>query len=260
MRKAECTHRDLGELLKFYEKLCQAQFAFKAELEEYDNSGHLKEINPTYLAEGSPQLTFDELKMGATPFMPLFRNLVDLLNKYTVFPPSCAAGPRPDTILEYAREIFASRGSLAISGQPADLFRTAAGFTLGPYLQRACESIMPRIEASLWHRGFCPVCGGWPCFAALNVEFDSPRTLLCSRCNGEWSYRRVGCPFCGGNHPQIYYPSEDGKYRLYVCDNCSRYLKTVDLRETGPDICLPAECIVTVSMDLAVQEKRDKAY
>ncbi len=90
--------------------------------------------------------------------------------------------------------------------------------------------------------------------AALHTE-SGARILLCPRCNGEWRYKRVGCPFCEGGEPQIYYASEDERYRLYLCDSCRRYLKTVDLEKTGSDICLPVECLLTVSMDLAAQEK-----
>ena len=161
--------------------------------------------------------------------------------------------------MEHAREIFLSQGPLINPGPLGNLVRTASGFVLAPYLQVACERILPRIPPDLWHREYCPLCGGRPAFAALISESGS-RTLLCPRCFGEWRYGRIGCPFCNSRDSQTYYSSEDSRYRLYVCGVCNRYLKTLDARDGASDLCLPVECIVTVSMDLAAQAKGFKFY
>ena len=256
LREAKEAHADLGGLLGFYEELFQELFAFKIRLQGRHKGGNLarKEIDLRSLADGNPQLTFEGLEMDAALFMPPFRSILGLLSRQMDLPRPIAGEPQPEAILEIAREIFCSKGPVVLSDAPLDLTRTAAGFILVPYLQWASEVIMPRIGQGLWHCAYCPVCGGTPSFAALTGEFGS-RTLLCSRCNGEWSYRRVGCPFCEGGDSQTFYPSEDGKYRLYLCESCHRYLKTIDLREAGVDVCLPVECLVTVAMDLAAQEK-----
>lgn len=261
LRKVKTIHAHLGKVSNFYEQLFHAQFAFKAHLRRGDKDGYpgKKEINPTYLAEGIPQIIFDELNTDVAPFFDLYKNIVELLIRYADYPHAGKEVPQPDTIVRYAREIFDSRGPLVGSSQPSELARTASGLALAPYLQAACEGIMPRITQSVWHRGYCPVCGGVPSFATLHAEFGS-RTLLCSRCNGEWSFRRVGCPFCLESDQQTYYPSAEGEYRLYVCGVCNRYLKTLDVRERASDLCLPVECIVTVSMDIAAQEKGYKCY
>jgi formate dehydrogenase maturation protein FdhE len=52
-----------------------------------------------------------------------------------------------------------------------------------------------------------------------------------------------------------YYPSEDEKYRLYVCQNCQRYLKTIDMRKTLGQVLFPVERIITVGLDVAAQEE-----
>ena len=69
-----------------------------------------------------------------------------------------------------------------------------------------------------------------------------------------------GCPFCEETALQTYYPSDDRIYRLYVCDSCRCYLKTIDLREIDRDVCLPVENIVTVSLDSAAREKGYRHY
>jgi transcription elongation factor Elf1 len=261
MAQAKTEHPELLELLDFYEKLFQIQFAFKAQqlLGRWDESGEAGEIRFRNLADGLPQITFDELGLQLAPLIPLYQNIADLLAPYLAVPRSPEKDPEPDRILEIARGIFTSRDPLGIGERAEDFPRNVSGFVLAPFLQRACEIILPRIPQNAWHFGTCPICGGKPSFAALTEDFGS-RVLLCSRCNGEWSYSRLGCPFCERKDPQIYYASEDGSYRLYVCEACHRYLKTMDIRERGSDRCLPVENLVTVSMDLAAQQKGYQAF
>jgi FdhE protein len=165
----------------------------------------------------------------------------------------------PDAILGMARQFFESRNPVVVSDPAGSLQTIAAGFALMPYLQTACELLMPFIDQSVWQRSYCPVCGGKPVFASLARE-SGTRCLLCSRCTGIWQYGRVGCPFCEAAEDLIYYPSDDGRYRLYVCDTCKRYLKTIDLRESEQEVYLPVECIVTVAMDIAAQDKGYRHY
>jgi FdhE protein len=70
-----------------------------------------------------------------------------------------------------------------------------------------------------------------------------------------WGYSRVGCPFCKSKEKQTYYASEEQLYRLYVCPDCHRYLKTIDLREVHREVYPEVERLVTVGMDLAAQQE-----
>jgi len=259
--KARVSHRDLKELLDFYEGLSRTQFAFKSQLKASGKAGDWaeKEVNPTGLANGLPQITFEELNMPATPFLDLYRTVIRLLIPYAGYVDGVETEPSPEQIIEWAREVFLSGGPLVISGATGNGARTAAGFVLAPYLQLACDLILPRVPLNLWHREVCPICAGKPAFAALTSE-SGPRTLLCPRCYGEWIYGRIGCPFCKATDSQTYYSDEGGRYRLYVCEVCHRYLKTLDARERSMDLSLPVECLVTVSMDIAAQEKGFKPY
>lgn len=256
LHKARTAHPDLEALLRFYEELFEVQFAFKARLRNGHTIGYLEEkaIDLARLASGFPQVSLDELRMEAAPFIDLYRDIAPLLIRHMGYLPLDGGEPKQETMLAHMREIFNSRAPLVGAGQPADLLRTAGGLALAPYLQLACEYLMPRITQSAWHRGHCPVCGGAPSFAAVLAE-PGFRTLLCSRCNGEWLFRRMGCPFCLERDHQTYYPSEKGGYRLYVCEACHRYIKSLDLKESASERCLPVEALLTVSMDVAAQEK-----
>ena len=199
--KAGTAHPDLEALFHFYEHLFQVQFAFKARLKDdrQPGSGYLenKEIDLASLASGIPQISFDELRMEVAPFIDLYRDIAPLLIQYTGSLPPDSDEPQPETILAQAREIFNSRVPLVGAGQSTDVIRTVSGLVLFPFVQLACERIMPRITQDAWHRGHCPVCGGAPSFAVIHAE-PGFRTLLCSRCNAEWRFRRMGCPFLPG--------------------------------------------------------------
>lgn len=256
LSKARTAHPDLEALFHFYEQLFHVQFTFKARLKEDRHLEYLenREIDPACLASGIPQVSFDELRMEAAPFIDLYRDIAPLLIRYTGYLPPDGDEPKAETILAHAREIFNGRVPLVGAGQTEDMIRTASGLTLAPYVQLACEHIMPRITQDAWHRGYCPVCGGAPSFAVVHAE-PAFRTLLCSRCNAEWRFRRMGCPFCMERDHQTYYTGEEEGYRLYVCEACHRYLKSFDMREAASERCLPVENLATVSMDVAAREK-----
>lgn len=256
IRKAKSIFPDLGELLVFYEKVFQLQFAYKDRLAKGGKaeSWEKREIRLQALETGFPQVRFEELELEPGSLLSLARDLLGLLIPYTGSDPTIALESSSLETQEWAREIFVSQGPLVISGTLKDILKTATGLALAPHLFLACEGILPRLPPNLWYREFCPVCGGNPSFAAL-VSNTAPRTLLCPRCFGEWTYGRIGCPFCRDRESQSYYPGEDGRYRLYVCEVCRRYLKTVDARERGLDLCLPVANLVTVSLDLAAREK-----
>ena len=135
------------------------------------------------------------------------------------------------------------------------LAEIAADMALTPYLAWTAEQVLPHLDQEEWKHGHCPVCGGSPDLAFLDEETGA-RRLACSRCNSQWRYARIGCPFCGADDPtQIaYYPSDDEVYRLYVCQACRRYLKTKDLRRAGGSVLVEVERITTVAMDAAARQ------
>jgi formate dehydrogenase maturation protein FdhE len=53
----------------------------------------------------------------------------------------------------------------------------------------------------------------------------------------------------------VYYSSEDEVYRLYVCQVCQRYLKTLDQRKARREFSLPVERITSVDLDITAREQ-----
>lgn len=138
--------------------------------------------------------------------------------------------------------------------QPLDqeLLTFVLNQTLRPFLHPPIQNMQSKINS--WSRPICPTCGGPPDFAALDSGQGNNghgRQLLCARCDTEWGYQRGGCPFCGQTDQWAYFSDQYEIFRLYVCDACRRYLKTVDWRQTFAHRSLPVARVVTVNMDLA---------
>lgn len=256
-------HEELADLLDFYCALYEAQFRAKSKVSEPEVRDEL--AMRWRLEGGIPQLTFDQLGIEAEPFARLEAQVADVLLRHNPTWPNRQEEVDPEVLLARARKVFETWDTLTApkrdagqenegdlwSGQPLAL---AVGFALAPYLQRASEVILPRLDLGFWKKGYCPICGGRPNFALLE-ETSGTRQLMCSRCNSLWNYRRIGCAFCESWEGQEYYPSADGVYRLYVCSSCKGYLKTVDLREVRRKVYPIVERLLTVGMDLAAQQE-----
>lgn len=211
------------------------------------------------IRQGVPLVAFDQLPIEPARFARLAEEIAAVLTDYEVAVVADTMPQEPDEWVDLAQRQFeVGQVSPKREEEPeeATLSQVAAGLALNPYLAWAAEQVMPHVDQSLWRQDHCPVCGGAPDFAVLDEEVGA-RRLVCSRCNAQWSYRRVGCPFCGtSDHDQLsYYVGEDKSYRLYVCDSCGRYLKTVDLRETTRVVQLPVERITTLRMDAAAHQE-----
>ncbi|RLC87753.1 MAG: hypothetical protein DRJ03_04950 [Chloroflexi bacterium] len=207
------------------------------------------------LSEGLPLISFAQLPIEAERFAKLALEIAQTLTEYDVEVGERTLPTDGAAWISLAQQQFEAGQA---SGEPAEatLAHKAADLALKPYLEWAAEQVLPYVKQESWRRGYCPVCGGDPDFATLDEEAGA-RYLMCSRCDSQWLYRRVGCPFCETtDHTKLaYYPSDDKVYRLYVCQECRRYLKTLDLREAKRAVLLPVERVVTVAMDAAAQQE-----
>ena len=106
-----------------------------------------------------------------------------------------------------------------------------------------------------WEMGYCPICGSLPVLATFQNE--GKRFLVCSFCWHKWPVQRIYCPFCNNkdNTTLRYFQiEEEQEYRLDVCDNCKKYIKTVDTREVERIIYPPLEEVATLHLDIKAKE------
>jgi hypothetical protein len=110
-----------------------------------------------------------------------------------------------------------------------------------------------------WSGAACPACGG-PAQASVIAEESgefmggSPRSLVCGRCAGWWSFPRAVCTWCSEADPRrlpSFVPDERRAVRIDGCETCSSYVKTFDLREAGGAELVPlVDDVATVGLDL----------
>lgn len=141
-------------------------------------------------------------------------------------------------------------------GLSIEMFNFLMKVTSKPFLTRFSKSIINQFKPADWFHGYCPVCGENPVMAKLTGE-SGQRKLYCGLCETEWHYYRIGCPFCGNQDPtdlSFFTAGDLEKYRVYLCEQCGSYLKTVDERKCG-EVDLFCEDIATVDLDrLALEE------
>jgi FdhE protein len=255
LAEAGAQNPELTSFYELYQKIFQLQHQAQAQI-----AAALEMVDDRALQartqQGLPLLSFAQLPLEAETFAKQVSAMAQLLMDYNADLEEQAAPNTPADCLALAQRRFEEGGTPGAEREEATLAQLAVDLALKPYLKWAAEQSLPYVDQENWKRGHCPVCGGAPDFSTLDEERGA-RRLLCSRCDSEWLYRRLSCPFCGAtDHASLmYYPSEDGVYRLYVCQECQRYLKTIDLRQATRVILLPVERITTVAMDAAAREE-----
>ncbi len=220
---------------------------------------------PARLARGAPMLAPEEFRADPAALYQLSAEVCAITARHR---PEFAAEfdairawleSEHKSILTVAAEFLRGEGFRAGEeiGLDGSLLAYLFNNALHPFLRRYAKALSPFVDESIWYRPRCPVCGGEPDFAALEKETGA-RRFLCSRCDAEWTFWRVACPFCGSDDPeqQKYSVTDDQVYRLCLCEQCGRYLKTIDLRETEDERWLPVERIMTLALDLAANSRK----
>ena len=114
---------------------------------------------------------------------------------------------------------------------------------------------MQRPDMPPWTHGHCPYCGWEPDFAFITPAAD--RRLICGRCLAQWAFDPTNCPFCqNDDRTQITsFATRDGRYRVYACDVCRRYLKAFDGRHASRPVMVAVDSIATLPLDAAAMQR-----
>jgi formate dehydrogenase maturation protein FdhE len=124
-----------------------------------------------------------------------------------------------------------------------------------PFLARCAEALMPRPDFGKWRHGHCPVCGWEAEFAVVMPAGD--RRLICGRCAAQWSFGPLTCPYCSNDERSAItsFATRDGRYRVYGCNVCRRYLKAYDARNAARPVMVAVDSIATLPLDAAAQQR-----
>lgn len=239
----------LGSVFSLHRSLRQVQLAVESEWARASYPA----VDLARLKHGEPLLTFDGLGVEAQTLAKLASRIGPIIMERSASERPATDGPI-DWMAE-ARKWFESRLPPAgDGGANSSVARIVAAYALMPWLERAAEFHADRVDLTHWNRAYCPMCGGWPDLAFLAQE-TGQRQLVCARCSTRWPYRRMGCPYCASDEPSSqYFPGFEASDRLYVCDRCRAYLKTVDLRERAAPSSVLFERVRLVPLDLAAEK------
>ena len=106
-----------------------------------------------------------------------------------------------------------------------------------------------------WQQGYCPICGSSPVLSML--EGEGERSLICSFCWHQWPVKRVFCPYCNTTDNNIlhyFFSEKEKEYRVYTCENCKKYIKTIDTKNEERRIYPPLEHVVTMHLDMKAND------
>ena len=255
----------LPELLEFYHGLLQIQLNAEPRLDALKTS-LTDEAVSRRLEQGLPALGFTELGLDWDYLKEIFAQIIDLFTEYRQLFNISEAVDSSKYRLPWLRKAVRAwyEGTElppgAVDARDEHHLADVLQATLKPFLAVYRKAWLPLVNQESWRRGYCPVCGGSPDLALLDKERGA-RWLICSRCDAEWLFQRMKCPYCGteDQNALAYFTDDEGRYRLYVCEQCRQYIKTIDLRLTESEIQLPLERLFTLSIDAQAQEQGYKA-
>ncbi len=123
--------------------------------------------------------------------------------------------------------------------------------SLRPFLTRSVDALLQRVDLSAWRHGHCPFCGWEPDFAVITP--NAKTRLVCGRCLGQWGFASLTCPFCKNDDRALItsFATRNGRYRVYACDVCRRYLKAYDARHAARPLMVAVDTIATLPLDAA---------
>ncbi len=111
----------------------------------------------------------------------------------------------------------------------------------------------------------CPVCGSAPALAKVGGESPTDgrgRTLYCQQCGTEWAFERIRCARCGSQNPQhLHYFNVEGDeaHRIYKCDECGGYTRTVFMEDALRPFSYEVEEVVTARLDAIARDPKFQA-
>jgi FdhE protein len=261
-RRARESETAYGEMLPFYQRMCELQEAAAVSacpgelphpVREDRHRPPMKDRGRIPIDMPSAAALFQDLLAAAGEAGPGSANRVSRLHAHF--------DDNPERIL-YCLRISTEREGVGLSdlsqaiGVPPGLLELFCFGSLWPSLAVHVRRMVNRPEGPpAPGAAGCPLCGGQPAISLL--EENGGRTLVCSFCRYPWPVPRLQCPFCSNTDAETmgYHDSEEepGR-RIDICDRCSSYWITVDIRRLGRPFYAPLETLVATHLVLRAEQ------
>ena len=234
------------------------------------------ELSPDILTQhnrdGRPLLRFEDIPLDLTDLRLMVRQTADVLRRHGALDDAdyqkvetlgrdmkllAVAGQWYRSGAENAAVVAVGVGRVATESPSSDQGTVAQVLSLAmrPFLSRCAEVLQQRAELAIWTHSHCALCGGEPDFAVITPAAE--RHLICSRCTLRWKYEALTCPFChNAERSRITsFATPDGRYRVYACDACRRYLKAYDGRRASRPVMPMVDSVATLPLDAAAMQR-----
>jgi hypothetical protein len=210
---------------------------------------------------GRSSLRFDDIPLDWTDFRLALRQNAETLRRHQAIEEAdyreiVALGRDPERLEPLVRAWYESSAGAGVP--PPDLaqgLEHVLVLSMRPFLVRCAEILVPRTDRPMPGGGRCPLCGWEPDFAAIAPSGD--RRLVCGRCLAQWAFDPIACPYCANaDRTRITsFATRDGRYRVYGCDHCRRYLKAYDGRNAPRPVLIAVDTIATLPLDAAAMQR-----
>jgi hypothetical protein len=210
---------------------------------------------------GRALVRFGDIPLDWSDFRLVFRQTADILLRFDAIEATdhqaIVALAREGNVLEpVVAQWYAATsgtGEARPAGAPASLDHVLV-LALRPFLARCAEVLSQRTPLSSPH-ALCPFCGWEPDFAVIMPSAE--RHLICGRCAAQWPFAPHTCPFCANDDRAriTSFATRDGRYRVYGCDVCHRYLKAYDSRTATRPVMVAVDTIATLPLDAAAIQR-----
>jgi hypothetical protein len=222
-------------------------------------------------AEARALLRFEDIPLDLTDLRLMVRQTADVLRRFGALDPpdyeKAQTLGRDMSLLAAVGRWYrsAAERQLAVAAVPSpgpanDLTDdTALGqviaLAMRPFLSRCAEVLQQRPELADWAHAHCALCGAEPDFAVITPSAE--RHLICGRCSLRWKFESLTCPYCrNSDRTKITsFATTDGKYRVYACDVCQRYLKAYDGRRATRPVMPVVDSVATLPLDAAAMQR-----
>lgn len=182
------------------------------------------------------------------------------------------AGSDPIVYIDSVCEAYEARDEQAVSadeGQvlPLGTLALVLAYGLRPMLETAAAQVMASLDAKKVNENYkhpvtCPCCGSHASAALVGPTPSGAangKTLYCANCGSVWEFERIRCAHCGTrNQSKLHYFHLEGDeaHRLYLCDECGNYMRTVFLEDLNVPFVFEVEDVVMTKLDAAAHDKR----
>jgi hypothetical protein len=220
----------------------------------------------TQYAAGRPVVRFGDIPLDWTDFRLTLRQTSDILRRFETLEQAdydqIVALGRDGGLEPLVKRWYEATSGVdggdpltrAPEGAPPSLDQVLV-IALRPFLARCAEVLTQRPDLPDWAHGHCPFCGWEPDFAVIMP--NASRRLICGRCVAQWSFGPLTCPFCSNDDRALVtsFATRDGRYRVYACDVCHRYLKAYDARNASRPVMVAVDTIATLPLDAAAMQR-----